>query len=826
MTTRTRHRLALLAVLALLAAAGPAHAGNKVKVAAARVGLPPGRNFPNTREGEEGQAAYVAKFATWAPVYVDLEGLAAVSEPAELVIEGSDADEVTTVLAVPVGLPEPGETLTARQMGMMPYLRPPGGTGEITIYVRTTAGEVISEPFRIKDLRPRDPLTYVVLSLNGKLPAFELPKPAAAGQTETASGAIRGGRVELAAITDVSLLPDQWFGYSAADLVVLTTGGAGSGEFLDRLFGAGGSDTDRARGAALLEWVRRGGRLVISTGVNAGLLATRPTNPAFRDMLPAVIDPKNPIRAVGELYLTWAARETSQAGILSGTLAVRGGTITAAKLTRRTDRPGRIIVPAPARQEGRFEPVAMQSAYGLGRVTLIGFDLDRPPFTHFASRAEFWDWVLREGGAARASAGPEGKQPTGQPDDEDELAVALRTHIDTFDGVPVISFGWVAVFIALYILLIGPVEYFFLKKILRRLELTWVTFPIIVITVSAAACLTAYAVKGRDLKVNKVDVVEVDPASGRVYGTTWFSVFSPRIDTYTVGVTPAPGLAAPERPGGTTIGWVGSPRAGRAGLIRRKYQFHVDPDTRVVADGMAGVPIQVWSTKAFTANWSAPLDPASPAVESRLIHPPGDPAGVIGSFVNRMPFPELTDCVAFYAGKAYPLGPILPDSEVRLVLDPSREAPAAQWLQNESQLSAVLARVSSVGNQPAATATRTGTPAAQAGPGNTLPLLGLLFHEAALRNDEGVYARNGSLRRLDQSWRLSPANRDEVILVGRVLPPVGPAEETLGGPASPTRLWLRGLPGHGRDRTPIPGTGRQETYVRLYLPVRPAGATH
>src|SRR5205814_8375374 len=112
--------------------------------------------------------------------------------------------------------------------------------------------------------------------------------------------------------------------------------------------------------------------------------------------------------------------------------------------------------------------------------------------------------------------------PTGD-DAEDNLAVALRRHVDTFDGVPVISFGWVAVFIVLYILLIGPVEYFFLKKVLGRLELTWVTFPLIVVTVSAAAYFTAYAVKGRDLKVNKVDVVDVDPASGRVYGRCWFT---------------------------------------------------------------------------------------------------------------------------------------------------------------------------------------------------------------------------------------------------------------------------------------------------------------
>ena len=49
------------------------------------------------------------------------------------------------------------------------------------------------------------------------------------------------------------------------------------------------------------------------------------------------------------------------------------------------------------------------------------------------------------------------------------------------------------------------------------------------------------------------------------------------------------------------------------------------------------------------------------------------------------------------------------------------------------------------------------------------------------------------------------------------------AEEIFKDPTgpSPTRLWLKGLPGQG-PRQPVPGTLRQETYIRVYIPVRPA----
>ena len=177
---------------------------------------------------------------------------------------------------------------------------------------------------------------------------------------------------------------------------------------------------------------------------------------------------------------------------------------------------------------------------GWARITVIGFDLDRAPFAEDHQRLEFWDWVLRDCGANRASSGGDGKaRPAGAlTEEEDEAAVAIRQHNDTFEGVAVVSFGWIAMLIVLYILLIGPVEYYFLKRVFGRLELTWITFPIIVLTVSAAAYFSADAVKGRELKVNKVDVVDVDPASGRIYGTTWFTVFSPRIDNYSIGVEP------------------------------------------------------------------------------------------------------------------------------------------------------------------------------------------------------------------------------------------------------------------------------------------------
>lgn len=790
---RSFPRLAV-ALGVLLAVAGPATAADlPVRITSARVG------FPSVgRDGSLNPADSVCKFGAWAPVYVEFDTPDPLTADRELVVETPDADGVMTRLAVrPSG------------RGPATYVRPAGGAAETTLYVRDKTGAAVSEPFRIRNLHTREAASYVVLALGSTLPGFDLPKPGGGTPDPDAPpGPLRNGRVELTAITTVNDLPEQSIGYDGADVVVIPTSNT---EFMGRFAWLGKGLPPReqeVRQNALLGWVRKGGRLVISTGANAG----GAVGLTYRLGLTGRGEPLS--RTVTQLPVYWSARETSQTTSLNTVLRQASG-FPVANLALSAGSNGRVVSPPPARQGEKVEPVAVQVPYGLGKVTVIGFDLDRPPFSTSPARAEFWDWVLREGGASRASVGNEGKPlavaasgPTGE---EDEVAAALRTHLDTFAGIPVVSFGGVAALIVLYALLIAPVEYLFLRRVLRRPGWTWITLPLIVLTVTVAAYLTAVRAKGAELRVNKVDVVDVVPAGrpaqphpGRVYGTTWFTLFAPRSEAFDVAAVPALNWAAAD--GGMT-GWAGGPRGGRTGLLRRSYEYTAGADPRDNRDfgrGLTGVPVPTWATKGFAGQWEGRF-PNEPLIESRLEHPPGDRTKAVGTFKNNLPVPELTDCVAFYAGQAYPLGTILSGQEVRLVLD--KGTPAGQWLQENGKLADLLGGASG----------RAGATA------RGLPLWGLLFHEAALRNDEGVIPRNASARRLDQSWRLAPDNRDEVIVMGRAVPPPGPAGDLFNGPASPTRLWLHGLPKGPTDQPPpVPGVGRQETYVRMYLPVREA----
>src|SRR5207237_8341818 len=132
------------------------------------------------------------------------------------------------------------------------------------------------------------------------------------------------------------------------------------------------------------------------------------------------------------------------------------------------------------------------------------------------------------------------------------------------------------------------------------------------------------------------------------------------------------------------------------------------------------------------ANWSSRFDPAAAGAlaKSDLHHPAGDRRAVTGSFTLNLPVPVLHDCVVFYAGQAMPLtgGTIRTGETVPLVWE--KPVQATQWIQKESKLTELL------GNSPGAQSSAARAP--QAGTANpvaaraTFPMLGVLFHEAAM----------------------------------------------------------------------------------------------
>ena len=133
-----------------------------------------------------------------------------------------------------------------------------------------------------------------------------------------------------------------------------------------------------------------------------------------------------------------------------------------------------------------------------------------------------------------------------------------------------VPFFVVALLVIVYILLIGPGDYFLLRRLGRGMQWTWVTFPAIVVIFAAGAYVAAYWLKGDQLRVSQVDLVDID-AEGTARGASWFSIFSPRGESFDLSMRPClPDGQPPETSG--SLAWLGKAGNEFNGMYSRDTQ--------------------------------------------------------------------------------------------------------------------------------------------------------------------------------------------------------------------------------------------------------------
>ena len=785
----------------------------------------PSVSFAQTRErvkitgvrmGFPGSGGAAFKPGQWAPVYVDLECTKDTTKDDSkllLIVETKDADEAITEGTVEIPAMAQGDRLNGNELGRIPYLKPSSANASVTVRVKgAQTGRTYGESSE-RYLTGVDTPVFVILGVGTNLSGIRFP---VTGAEQGESPASRNGWVRTANVLDVALLPDHWFGYGAVDLMVLGTGS--DREFWETL----ATPPHEKRRKAIVEWIRRGGRAVLSVGTNPDVLDSIKE---LKELLPATIPPGSKKMVTG-LAFEWkfsSANERTDAF----RFADGKSEFPIVTLQPKADRATKTIV-----DDASERPLAVQGAYGLGRITVFAFDLDRSPFTDWNKRAPFWENIVNYCGYMLP---PSNQKPEKYSSVQyDDLTGRLQGSLDFFEGVPVVSFGWVALFILIYIILIGPVDYLFLKKVIRKLEWTWVTFPVIVIGVSAAAYFAAYALKGKDLKTNKVDVVDIDLAGKRIDGNSWFTLFSPRIQNYTISVEPsgpatdASTWTSTTNASDTVISWQGVDRkfgGSGGGFFSKKYKYEsgtdpADPNKDLYAAGLEGVPIQVWTTKTFHAQWTAPIDSAKPPIVADLAISKTVENILIGSITNNLPVENFMDVALIWRGKVYDMPKEFPIG-VPSPISISAES-GVDKLENAKDWLISGKRYPEGGiawSPPISTGYRTSTNGTTSNP--NFRLWPILFADI-VTDGHRQSAPNASMRRIDQSWRVGSDRPEQAMLVMRLPIREDDAETMTKSPLSPSRLWLGALPSGGGQRPAIQGRLKQETYIRVFIPVKTA----
>lgn len=770
----------------------------KVAITDVRVGYKSGFDQGDMPEPNN-KWQYLFKAGAWTPVFVDIEAGDEPFTEASLVVETTDSDDVQNNYTL-VRLPAIGsrESYTA-----LAFTKPGSVGSEIIVRISNRNN---NEEFTHKKVYDAVELhDLIFLAAGSHLTGL---KQSLAAELKQAEGAIpqnpnvlsgmNHGRVSY--IDSATVLPTRWFAYQPVDLMIISTARA---DFTNELM----SRENKSRLDALSEWVRRGGRLVIAAGKNhdlaAALLVSLNMQSLAIEFMPGGMQLQRLVPVE-----RWVAGQQSA---LENTLTKAGEKtpppIEAAKLRIKPGQETDVIIPGPANFPNN--PLMVRAAFGMGQVAIVAFDLDQPPFTRWTGQSDYWRKFRSEFGTSLMKVGQQANFQGGRTfmqNEDNDLAGMLRTSLETFPDVSNISFGWVALFIFIYILVVGPLDYFFLKKVVKRLELTWITFPTVVLVVSTVSYFTAYALKGNDLLINKTDLVDIDQTGNAVYCHSWFTLFSPRIQHYTIGIEPAaPTWAAmpadDNKASSVVVSWMGRPDASYGGfgrarsqsLFRRAYNYAPD------AAGLEGVPIQVWSSKSFTASWDRPLPDGKPLFKADIKHVKG-PQRFEGTITNLLPVP-LEGAYIIYGGGAtkgtvYVLDkPLMPN--VPFPINLSNPKHITEW----------------PGTLPSPAAFNRGNQTPQVNKEELFKRM--VFHQVYPNTGQ---AQNVSHRDLDESWRLRLKN--EIIVFGRIAPITEPASAANKNPGMPSRLWLGKLPSPGVERPELLGTITQDTYVRVFLPVK------
>jgi hypothetical protein len=521
------------------------------------------------------------KLGKWTPIRVTLQSDAPTM--GSLKIATTDGEGVACNYVVDELTIEAGTTTVNRVVRL-------GRNRQVTVRLVDAGGET-TEFVQALDQSPITAWQQWVLTVGSDI-AIE---KALRLRQRPATEAIIGTHVE-----DCANLPTTWLGYDGVDVIFLTTGDAG---LRDRI--------SNDQYSAMTGWVAKGGRMVICTATHAEawmgqggpleLFAPGPLNEIVRQRQTSGLE-------------TFA--DTSQR--LDTLMQDAAGRIAGLPTAVFENREGFVDV-----EEGfgsERSSWLIRRPFGLGIVTILTADIDVHPIS---------DWIPRPRLIARLidSALP------GQHDEMEETQSGQMTHVgyrdltgqlrramEQFAGVKLFPFSLIAGMAAVYILLIGPLDFLLLRRF-RRMELTWVTFPIIVAGTCLVAGLLANHWKGSEIRVNEIQMVDIDGSSGEYRGSMWTHVYTPRTQELAVSLLPQPEELIPGAvEEGTALAWQGLPGSGFGGMsgesqhgaFLQPYEVDLDQINGQISVGLRNLSMPKWSSRSLAGicygTCSQPLD--------------------------------------------------------------------------------------------------------------------------------------------------------------------------------------------------------------------------
>ncbi|MBI1277377.1 MAG: hypothetical protein GC179_04550 [Anaerolineaceae bacterium] len=361
---------------------------------------------------------------------------------------------------------------TGSQKTTFLYITAESFASEIRVEMITNEGVVAAvEPARIRSVQSRDQIHVVV--------------------TQSTSGALDlstvhdGGYNAYQANWVVNNIPDREAALEAINTLVFSDIDSGT--------------LSAGQQQAISDWVTQGGHLLVTGGVD-----WQSTASGLIDLLPMKPDNSRTLDNLTPLakWLHFSGDQLIQQTV------VATGTVQAGARVLASDE--------------NNTPLLIRRTFGAGTVDYLTASPSALPLRGWGGLGDMWL-------ALASSVNPKPGWSYGVADwDQISSAVNILPGVNLLpDILPLVGF------LALYIALIGPLNYIVLNRINRR-EYAWVTIPIFIVLFSALAWTFGFNLRGSEVTLSRMSIVQSWPDSDHANVEQIVGLLSPRRTQYSL----------------------------------------------------------------------------------------------------------------------------------------------------------------------------------------------------------------------------------------------------------------------------------------------------
>ncbi len=277
-------------------------------------------------------------------------------------------------------------------------------------------------------------------------------------------------------------LPDNPLGWSMLDVLVISNVDTGT--------------LSSSQKQALELWLANGGKLFVTGGIQWQL-----TTAGLSDFLPIKLTSIQKVNSLSAL----AAYTMDETPLESETILAAGAAETGTNIL--------------VSQNGI--PVLIEKQIGYGKVYFFAADPGLRPLNDWPGMETLYEHLLAF------------KSPKPTWADGPWNSYPASTALATLPELSLPSFIYICGWLGLYITIIGPVNYFILRR-MKRTELAWITVPVLVIIFTSLAYFSGYLYRGTRPIMNRLMLAQAWQGVDQAQATAIVGLYSPSRTAYTV----------------------------------------------------------------------------------------------------------------------------------------------------------------------------------------------------------------------------------------------------------------------------------------------------